>query len=454
MLARRMAAFVDELDFDSLPIAVVESVRQRTLDTIGLIAAGGDHAATKAASAVAEAGGEGDVLVAATAAHALDFDDTHLPSLVHPSCVIVPTALVFGAELGASGREVVAAAAAGYELVVRLGVATYDEKLRNTLLFERGFHPTSVCGTVAAAAVAAKLLGLDEDAIEAALAVSASMAAGLLEANRTGGTVKPLHAGWAARSGITAARLAAAGLTGPETAFEGRFGFFHAYCGETVAADAHFDTLAQRWLTPEIHFKPYPANHFTHAGIDAARLLRESHSFEPDAIERVDLRAPGPALRTIGEPLDVKRCPPSGYAARFSGPFIVATALLGGAGLGVGHDDVSDARATDPAVRALAARVHCSADAELDELFPRSLPATVELTLASGERLQKTVTSNRGGPEWPLSEDELGVKLRDNLVQAGRVSELDELTAKCGELEQLEHVGVLAGHVRRAPKNC
>ena len=195
MLAGRLASFVDELDFDSLPAAVVESVRQRVLDTLGLIAAGGDHAATHAAAAVAETGATGDVLVAATAAHALDFDDTHLPSLVHPSCVIVPTALVLGAELDAPGCDVIAAAAAGYEVVVRLGAATYDETLRNTLLFERGFHPTSVCGTIAAAAVAAKLLGLERDATEAALAISVSTAAGLLEANRMGGTVNPLSYG-------------------------------------------------------------------------------------------------------------------------------------------------------------------------------------------------------------------------------------------------------------------
>ena len=265
---------------------------------------------------------------------------------------------------------------------------------------------------------------------------------------------QPLHAGWAARSGITSARLAAAGLTGPATAFEGRFGFFHAYCGQSVAIDEHFDSLGQDWLTPEIHVKPYPANHFTHAGIDAARLLRARHSFDPAEIERVDLRAPGPALRTIGEPIDVKRLPPTGYAARFSGPFTVAGALLGGAGLGLGHADVSDARTADEAVRSLAARVHCGPDAELDELFPHSLPASVELTLASGERLRETVTANRGGPEWPLSDAELGVKLRDNLVQAGREGELDELTSLCEQLAELEGAAGFARYVRPAARDC
>lgn len=343
-IAARLAAFVDELDFDALPPHVIESVRHRTLDTLGLVLAGSDQTATRAAATIAAEGADGDALVGATSAHALDFDDTHLPSLVHPSCVIVPTALAIGAEVGAGGSEVIAAAAAGYELMVRLGHATYDEKLGNTVLFERGFHPTSVCGTVAAAAVAAKLLALPRAQTEAALAISVSTAAGLLEANRAGGTVKPVQAGWAASSGIAAARLGAAGPTGPATAFEGRFGFFHAFCGDGADAGALAEALGQGWLTPDIHIKPYPANHFTHAGIDAARLLREEHPLDAADIECVDLCVPAPALRTIGKPIDVKRQPPDGYAARFSGPYTVAAALLGGAGLGLGHADVSDAR--------------------------------------------------------------------------------------------------------------
>lgn len=454
MIAARLAAFVEAISFDSLPPEVVESVRRRMLDTLGLMLAGHGCPASRAASAVAGGGADGDALVGGTAAHALDFDDTHLPSLVHPSCVIVPTALAAGAHSGASGRDVIAAAAAGYEIVVRLGCATYDAQLGNTLLFERGFHPTSVCGTVAASAVAAKLLGLRRTEIEAALTVSASTAAGLLEANRTGGTVKPFHAGWAARSGLAAARLAAAGMTGPTTAFEGRFGFFYAFCGEAADVDSATASLAEVWLTPDIHVKPYPANHFTHAGIDAARLLRAGHRLDRTAIEHIELRVPAPALRTIGEPIDVKRHPPTGYAARFSGPHTVAVALLGGTGLGLGHADVTDARAADPAVRQLAARVRCCADAELESLFPRSLPATVELTLTDGTRLRRTVTENRGGLQWPLSEAELAVKLSDNLSQAGRISELERLTSLCERLDTLERVSALARYLRGSPQGC
>src|SRR5437660_8175804 len=137
----------------------------------------------------------------------------------------------------------------------------YDEELRNSVLFERGLHATSICGAVGAAVAVAMLQGQDEAGNASAAGIAASMGAGLLEANRTGGTVKRVHCGWAARCGVAAADLARHGLTGPPTVLEGRFGFLQAFCGDRAHPDAVVRGLGTDWELPRVVFKPYPCNH-------------------------------------------------------------------------------------------------------------------------------------------------------------------------------------------------
>jgi len=321
-------------------------------------------------------------------------------------------------------------------------MAAYDDELRNNVFFEKGLHATSICGTIAAAVAAAKLAGLDGGGIEAALGIAASMGAGLLEANRAGGTVKRVHCGWAAHAGLAAAALAAAGITGPPTVLEGRFGFFNALCDGRADFDAAVDGLGEHWETPGIHFKPYPANHFTHAGIDAALALRAA-GVEPADIERIELGVARPTLRTIAEPPDLKARPQSGYAAQFSGPFAVATAFTGGGGLGVYLDDFTDECVQDEQRLALAARVHCFADAGSDALYPRALLGVLRVTLRGGETREHRVTENRGGPGRPLSPDELALKFALNAGRALPDAAAERLRNACLDLDSLDSLDQL-----------
>ena len=125
------------------------------------------------------------------------------------------------------------------------------------------------------------------------MGIAASMASGIIEANRTGGTVKRIHCGWAAHAAICAARMAEFGITGPPTALEGRFGFFRAFLGDRYHAAAITDGLGEEWCVPGINFKPYPANHFTHAGIDAAIALRQ-RGVRPAEVVSLTLGVSGP----------------------------------------------------------------------------------------------------------------------------------------------------------------
>ncbi len=444
-LAPQLAAWVAGLRFDHLPGPVVQAVRDRLIDTVGVAVAGIGSEAGRATRSVVErwAGveestvlgearrlpAEGAALVNGTYAHSLDFDDTHLPSIVHPSAPLVPAVLAQAEAVQAGPEETAVALAAGYEVLCRLALAQYDPELGNSVLFERGFHATSIIGAVAGAAACARLLDLDEDRIVDAIAVACSLGSGLIEANRGGGSVKQLHAGWSAHGALMAARLAAGGLTGPPSVLEGRFGFFEAFSGGMWRPDEVTRGLGSDWPSLAITVKPYPCNHFTHCVVDAALALM-SRGLLPADVHSVVIGTAGASLRTIGEPIEEKRRPRSPHHARFSAPFVFATALIGGGGLGVSLEDFTAETIADPGRLTLADRCEVVADPECDAIFPHQFPARVTVVTRSGEVLEEWVPENRGGPRRPLTSAELREKLR---LTAG--ARADALAVACERLD-------------------
>ncbi|WP_150241114.1 MmgE/PrpD family protein [Nocardiopsis quinghaiensis] len=427
---------------EGLPADLRTDVSRRVLDLLGNSLAAAEQEPARIAEAVAaEWGGApaatafgsgarypapSAALVNGTLAHALDFDDTHLPSVLHPSAPVIPAALASAQAHGRSGAQLLDAAGLGIELAVRLGMAGYDEKLGNSVFFERGLHATAICGAVGAATASALLQGLDAAGVAHAAGIAASMGSGIIEANRTGGTIKRVHCGWAAHAGVSAADLARHGLTGPPTVVEGRFGFLEAFCGDSSRAHDVIRGFTTEWELPGIFFKPYPCNHFTHAGVDAALRLR-AEGVRAEDVTDLELGVPSAVLRTIGEPAAEKANPRSGYHAAFSGPYTVAAALLGGGGLGLFHEDFTDEAALDPARLTLAAKVRCVPDPECDLVFPRQFPAVLTATLRDGTRRQARISANRGGPDHPLSAEELAAKFRLNALQ--RVPDPDRIVA-------------------------
>lgn len=314
-------------------------------------------------------------------------------------------------------------------------MAGYDEELGNSVFFEKGMHATSILGTMASAASAARPKSIAEDEIVHAIAISASMGAGIIEANRTGGTVKRIHCGWAAHSGVVAAEFARRGLTGPPTVFEGRFGFLQAYLDERSNPKVITNKLGEKWeLLERFFFKPYPTNHFTHAGIDAALELRAA-GLKPEEIEEVELGVAAPVMRTIAEPPEKKARPETAYAAQFSGPFTFAVAMRGGGGLGVYLDDFTERAIGDEKLLDLASRVRVVEDAECSRIFPHQFPAVARVRTKSGKFHQIRVLENRGGPQRPLDNEELSEKFRTN---ARRVLRDQRVTNLIREIENLE----------------
>jgi 2-methylcitrate dehydratase PrpD len=193
---------------------------------------------------------------------------------------------------------------------------------------------------------------------------------------------------------------------------------------------------------PDIFFKPYPANHFTHTVIDAARALRQ-RGLSADDIERVQVGVPAPIVRTIGEPIEVKRRPETAYMAQFSGPYAVAAGLFGGGGLGVGLDDFTDELARDPDRRRLMAKVSVVADDECTAIFPHQFPAVVTVRTTIGEEIVEKVLANRGGPQHPLTYDELATKFADNAGRLLPETVVDAVRSTIATLDELPDLSTL-----------
>jgi len=431
-LVTSIAEFVHETGFGDLPDTIRRIARQHVLDTIGCcLAAVRLETSRSLASYLMSEGGAGQATAISVPrqlpapqaafmngllARSLEFDDMAMPDL-HPSGAIVPVVLALGEWQRASGEQAIVAYAIGLELCLRLDRAGYDRASRSSRFLERGQDATAVCGTLAGAAAAAKLLGLDAKAIANAIAIAVSFAAGSLEANRSGGTIKRLQSGWAGKSAIQAALLAKYGVEGPAQALEGRYGFYHCFVDGQFDPHTLTDGLASVWQASDLRFKPYPSNYYTHAGIDAALALRQK-GLKADEVASAQLAVATPMLHTIGEPLDRKQAPQTAYEAKFSGPYTVASALIGGSGLGLGLDDFTDELIRDPARRALMRRISVTSDPRCDSIFPQQAPAILSVTTKDGRRMVEEVLINRGSPERPLSDDELAVKFSENCRRA------------------------------------
>jgi len=170
--------------------------------------------------------------------------------------------------------------------------------------------------------------------------------------------------------------------------------------------------LGEHWEVGSLRFKPYPSNYYTHAGIDAALAL--SHrGLRPEQVQSAELAVATPMLRTMGEPLVRKRAPRSAYEAKFSGPYTVASALIGGTGLGLGINDFTDLLVREPRRAALMQRITVVADPRCDAVFPDQAPAVLTVVTTGGDQLLEAVMVNRGGPDKPLEEGELVAKFDD-----------------------------------------
>lgn len=424
-VARRLARFVSTFSLDAVPPPVAARATLLALDTLGsCLASSRQEFGRAVATAAGRLGGAPEsvvigtkirvgaaaaVLANGTLAHGLDFDDTREDAIVHTGCVAVPTALAVGEAVEAPGRAALEAMIAGVEVMCRIGLAVPGR------FHARHYHPTALTGSFAAAATAGRLYGLTTDQLVHAFGICGSQAGGVIEYLADGSWTKRLHPGWAAHAGVTAALLAQAGFTGPETVFEGTHGFYAAFAGghETRRLEALLGTLGTTWELANLTFKPYPCGSIAHPYMDCALRLRERHRLRPDEITEVRCRtAEGPIPR-LWEPLAAKHRPPNGYAAKFSLPYLLASILVNGRAT---LADFTDEAVQDGTVRRVAAKVHYDVDPTID--YPRHFIGHVAVRLTDGRVLEERQDHPRGGPDFPMTREELTAKFRVNAADA------------------------------------
>jgi 2-methylcitrate dehydratase PrpD len=373
--------------------------------------------------------------------HALDFDDTHARGLVHATAVVLPAAFAVGQETDATGREVVDAAIVGYETVCRVASAAPHG------FHSRGLHATMVAGVFSSAVVAARLLGLDGERATHALGIAGSQAGGLLAFLHGGASTKQLHPGLASQSGILAARLAAAGATGPASVFDGPHGVFDALADGAVDSASIVEGLGSRWETERIGIKPFPACQLSHASVEAARDAMEQRRFSAEDVVSIEVMVhPDSAPTVCDESRDLAR-PESPYAAKFSLPWSVAAMVIDGRVITATFEPPSIAR---PEVELLARRVSWHLG---ERVGPAAdAPGRVEVTLSDGTVVVGTVKRSSGGPSNPLTRDQLLAKFRGNAGNAAdaaveHLEGLDDLVSLTPLIEALASV-VAAPHQR------
>ncbi|MGX6447173.1 MmgE/PrpD family protein, partial [Patulibacter sp. S7RM1-6] len=369
-------------------------------------------------------------LVNGTLAHSMEFDDTHVPSVIHGSAVVVSAALAVGERERATGTELLTAVAAGWEALVLLGLASpggYQSA---------GFQTVAVAGPFGAAVAAALLTGADRATLASALGICGSQAAGTFAFLSDASTVKAMHAGWAAHSGVLALDLAAAGVTGPAAVLEDRFGFFASYAHDAEAPArlaALLPGIGERWALPDAAFKAYPCCHYIHPFLEAVERLR-ADGLTADDVAEVVVRVPDGAAPIVCEPWERKLAPSSDHDARWSLPVCLAQVLLRGR---LRSADV-EGIASDPAVLGLAARVRW--ERWEDSGFPARFPAHVAVRTADGRDLEATVDDVRGSASRPLAADEIRGKFLDNATPVVGAARADEIAAAVDDLPALDDV--------------
>ena len=442
-VAERLAVRIADVRVESLPADVRAQVDRLLVDIAGLCIAarGTDYVA--AVKRALDAGGpctaighpetfaaEGAALLNGTAAHGEDFDDTFEGGPVHSGAVVVPAVLAACERFGRDGPAARLGIAVGVETLCRLAL------VKPKAIHDAGFHPTAVLGTFAAAAGVGAALAYPARQLVDAFGIAGSLTGGIIEYLAEGASTKRLHAGAAARAGLQAARLGAAGFSGPRTVFEGVHGAFRAFA-HTAEGDfgALTDGFGERWHLIDLTFKPYATGTMNQPYIDCARRLAARGLRAEDVAEVVCETAQGYVAR-LWEPLERKHRPANAYAAKFSAPFNVAVAFVhGDVGLGAFTEDT----VRDPRVIGLAEKVRYVVDP--DNPYPQRYTGHVRMTLNDGSVVEERQPHIRGGRQEPLSRDDLERKFLGNarfggLDEAGARRLLDKLsTALDGPLD-------------------
>ncbi|MFY3078642.1 MmgE/PrpD family protein [Achromobacter xylosoxidans] len=441
-----LAAFAANLRFEDIPAPVLRRAEDLLLDCLASILAGASArpvlAIDRYAAAMGPADGPSEILinrrrtspvfaamVNAAAAHVVEQDDVHNGSVFHPAAVVFPPALAVAQALGRSGRDLLVAAVAGYEVGIRVG-----EFLGRS--HYKIFHTTGTAGTLAAAAATGRLLGLSPAAMLDAFGSAGTQAAGLWEFLRDAADSKQLHTARAAANGIAAAYLAQEGFTGARHILEGPQGMAAGMSSDADPARLT-DRLGTRWALAETSFKFHASCRHTHPAADALQQVLREHKLAESDIARVVAHVHQGAIDVLGPVVD----PRTVHQSKFSmGTVLGLIARQGRAGL-----PEFDAALDDPAVADFRGRVTMELDPEVDGAYPQRWIGKVTVHTRDGRVLHGRVDEPKGDPGNTLSRDEIETKTLSlgRYADAATEAELRGLIDAIWGLERAGKVGAL-----------
>jgi 2-methylcitrate dehydratase PrpD len=373
-------------------------------------------------------------LVNGTLIHGLDFDDTHIGAIYHATGPALAAALAVGEAEHATGASVLRAYIIGLEVGCRLAQAGAGK------FHARGFHPTGIAGTFAAACVTAALRADSTDVLTNALGLCGSQAAGILEIRES--WLKRMHPGWAAHGGIAAVTMAEEGFRGPATVLEGPHGLYASHLGTTpTRTELGLDDLGTRWMSAEIALKPYPCCHFTHAFADAAFALLDElgvDRLDPDQVASIECPTSREVMAAVTEPAEVKIAPATIYDALFSVQYVVARALTTRqVDLAAFYDEPLD----HPTVLAMAAKITCPPD-ELSD-YPDHFPGEVILRLTDGQTLRRRIPASYGTVERPMSDQDVRQKFTRNAHRTLTAEQTEQILQTVIRLHEVADIAQL-----------
>lgn len=442
-LTAALGQFVASLDYDRIPATALPLLRDAFTDTVAVIMVGvaepvsqivlrtcaepRERGEARACLSRIRCSAADAALVGGTAAHALDYDDQSLSG--HPSAVLVPAILAEGEARGASGRDLVTAYVAGYEV--------WAELLRRDANYHtKGWHPTSVYGSVAAAAAVSVLNRLPAERASAALAIAASHAGGL--AANFGTMTKPYHAGMAARSGLVSARLAAAGMTANDAALEHAQGFLHAFSPGRPDRDSPAQVGSDWYLLRQrLCIKKYPTCYFMHRSFDATVKLLAGRGIGADDIAEIEVTMGRGQTAVL-----INEHPRTGLEAKFSEQFAMAAAVILGR---MGVNEVNDETAQRADFQSFYRKVRLNPVDEYDTRDPAHSPSErVVIRLADGRTLDSgSIRIIAGHADDPLSVDELWEKFSACTTRTHTAPQAKALFAQLQAVETLTGIDAL-----------
>jgi 2-methylcitrate dehydratase PrpD len=444
----KIAQFVVNAKYENVPPKAVETAKIAVRDCLGVALAGSQEEDAKICAQIARQEnakeettviGQGfktsalqGAFANGTAAHALDFDHS-FTIMGQPTAPIIPAIFALGESLGASGRQVLEAYVVGYEVTGKLVHSLRDSA-------HDGWHAPSTLGSFGATAACGKLLGLGVPQVEMALGIAASMAGGIVA--NFGTMTKPLHVGLGARNGVLAAKLAAGGYTANGKAIESGFGFYQVLHQGTAIHEQPIEELGRSYalLTDGLRIKPYPCGGLTHQVIDAVLDFRKQHGLTAEMIDGVDVDVVKHTFERI-----VFRVPQTGIQGKFCMPYLVARAIIDGK---VGLDIFTDSAVRDQNVLKLAERVQMNLDNNLKKTDAAGRPCRVTIRLKSGQTYSREAQHAKGGPEFPLSEDELRSKFFDCAKKAIPTESAQRALEHIQRLETLDSVRPVCDLIR------